>query len=82
MLSPENTYQFLWLFTAVPISLAVWLAVRWKNKTVQKLGDQKFVRKLFAAYSPQKFLLKAILPLIAIVFFSQTGYNCAPLVAS
>src|ERR1700710_2574137 len=67
MLSPENIYQVLWLLLILPIALVVWLVIAWKKKTVAKIGEQKLVKQLFAAYSPQKFLLKALLPLVAIV---------------
>lgn len=67
MFQAENTYQFLWLLLMLPIALVVWLVIAWKNKTAQIIGDQKLIKQLFAAYSPKKFLLKAILPLAAML---------------
>jgi Ca-activated chloride channel family protein len=75
MFQAEDTYQFLWLLLIIPIGLLVWLAISWKNKTLKKMGDGHLVRQLFVGYSSQKFMLKAILPLIAMVFLALALVN-------
>ncbi len=75
MFQAEDTYQFLWLLLIIPIALLVWLAIRWKNTTLKKMGDGHLIRQLFKGYSPQKFLLKALLPLIAMALLAVALVN-------
>ena len=42
------------------------LAIRWKKNTIKKIGDIALVRQLIKGYSPDKFLAKFILSVLAI----------------
>lgn len=75
MFQAEDTYQFLWLLLIIPIGILVWLAISWKKKTLKKMGDGHLVRQLFKGYSSSKFLLKALLPLIAMAFLTLALVN-------
>jgi len=61
----------------VPVLILLFiLLVRWKKKTVNKIGDEKLIRQLIADYSPKRFLFKFILVLSA---FILTGLGVANL---
>jgi Ca-activated chloride channel family protein len=52
------------------------LLVRWKRKTITRIGDEKLIRQLIADYSPRRFLVKFLLVLSAFVL---TGLGVANL---
>lgn len=57
----QNT-GFLWGLLTIPfLVLIFWFALRWKQKTIKKIGDERLVKELIKGYSPQKFLLKFVL---------------------
>lgn len=59
--------NLLWLLLILPLGALIFFAIRWKRITRAKLGDQTLVSSLIASYSPQKFLLKSLLSLVAII---------------
>jgi Ca-activated chloride channel family protein len=52
------------------------LLVKWKKKTIAKIGDERLIRQLISDYSPGRFLVKFILVLSAFVL---TGLGVANL---
>jgi Ca-activated chloride channel homolog len=51
--------QFLWLFSAVAIFICLFLLlVRWKKKTIKKIGDAKLVKQLIKNFSSRLFTTK------------------------
>jgi Ca-activated chloride channel family protein len=71
----HNWFLLSLVFVPVLILLFI-LLVKWKNKTLSKIGDEKLIRQLIADYSPKRFLLKFILVLCA---FILTGLGVANL---
>lgn len=68
---------FLLSLVLVPVLILLFiLLVRWKKKTIRKIGDEKLIRQLIADYSPKRFLFKFILVLSA---FILTGLGVANL---
>lgn len=62
---PEMT----WLLLLVPVILLLYLSMRrWKNKSMQKFGDQRLVRRLFPDVSITRPAIKFILILTAFIF--------------
>ncbi|MBX2932865.1 MAG: VWA domain-containing protein [Ferruginibacter sp.] len=54
------------LLAAIPFLLLLYFfLVQWKKKTIKKIGNPLLVKELIKNYSPQKFVLKFILMLIA-----------------
>jgi len=61
----------------VPLLILLYiLLIRWKIRTVRKIGDEKLIRLLIADYSPRRFLVKFLLVLTA---FTLTGLGVANL---
>lgn len=61
--------EFAWLFLLVPIVvLFLALLLRWKRKTVRKIGDEKLVNALIEGYSRKLFIVKFILVFLALTF--------------
>lgn len=59
---------FLWGLLAAPLLIWLyWLTIRWKQKTIKKIGDERLVRELIKGYSAKKFLLKFVLLMIAFI---------------
>jgi tetratricopeptide (TPR) repeat protein len=59
--------EFLLALTTVPILLLVYfLALRWKKKTIKKIGDERLIKELIKDYSPQKFAAKFLLVITAL----------------
>ena len=57
---------FLWGLLAAPLLIWLyWLTIRWKQKTIKKIGDEWLVNELIKGYSAKKFLLKFVLLMIA-----------------
>lgn len=58
MLRFQNT-EYLLVLAAVPLMVLLYfLVLRWKQKTIKKIGDAVLVKELVKDYSPQKFALK------------------------
>ncbi|MEO6550524.1 MAG: VWA domain-containing protein [Ferruginibacter sp.] len=58
--------EYLLALAAVPLMLALYFFVlRWKKKTIKKIGDPALVNQLIIDYSPSKFAFKFILFLFA-----------------
>ena len=66
----------LTLLLAPVLVLLFILLIKWKKKTITKIGDEKLIRQLIADYSPRRFLVKFILVLSAFVL---TGLGVANL---
>lgn len=61
--------EFLFgLLVLIPLSLMFFFALRWKQKTRKKLGDERLINQLTKNYSPKLYRLKIIIILIAIAF--------------
>jgi len=58
--------EFLLALAVIPglIFLFFWV-IRWKKKSIQKIGDPKLVVELIKNYSPQKFAIKFIVATLA-----------------
>ncbi len=60
MLQFQHTGYFIAL-AAIPALVALYLfALRWKKKTISKIGDERLVKELIKNYSPRKFALKFV----------------------
>ena len=58
--------ELLWLFTALGVFIFLFfLLLRWKMKTVKKIGDKNLVKQLIKNFSSRLFTLKFILFLVA-----------------
>ncbi len=58
--------EYLFALTAIPVVILLYFFVlRWKKKTIKKIGDERLVKEMIKNYSPQKFALKFILILAA-----------------
>ncbi len=67
MLRLQHT-EYLLALVAVPVLILLYvLVLRWKKKTIKKIGDAELVNELIKEYSPQKFALKFILITLAFV---------------
>ena len=54
--------EYLLALAAIPILLVLYFfALRWKEKTIKKIGDERLVKEMIKNYSPQRFALKFIL---------------------
>ncbi|MCW3119272.1 MAG: hypothetical protein JWM28_3354 [Chitinophagaceae bacterium] len=54
----ENTY-FFWLLAAIPVFIFLfYLLLRWKRKTIQRIGDVRLVKELIKGFSPRLFTMK------------------------
>ena len=53
--------EFLWLFTAIAIFILLFfLLLRWKKRTIKKIGDKKLVKQLIKNFSSRLFAAKFI----------------------
>ena len=58
--------EYLWLMTGLPaLLLLFYLYWQWKQKTREKIGDEKLVKAITANYSAKRFTLKFLLLLLA-----------------
>ena len=59
---------FLLSLVLVPLMVLLFFnLLKWKNKTITKIGDPALVRQLISGYSPSRFLLKFIMIVVAFV---------------
>lgn len=57
---------FLFALAALPLLLILYFFVlRWKKRTISKIGDARLVKELIKNYSPKKFALKFLLVVMA-----------------
>jgi len=60
--------EYLFGLLAIPLMIALYfLVIRWKKKTIKKIGDPALVNQLIRDYSPSKFLLKFTLFTLAFI---------------
>jgi len=60
--------EYLLALAAIPILLLLYFfALRWKKKTIKKIGDEQLVKEMIKNYSPQRFAIKFILIVTAFV---------------
>lgn len=65
MLRFQHT-TYLLVLAAIPLLvLLFYMVIRWKKKTVRKIGDERLVRQLVKNYSPRRFAIKFTLVLLA-----------------
>lgn len=61
----QHNFFFI-VLAAIPILMLLYFFVlMWKKKTIKKIGDERLVKELIKNYSPQKFVLKFVLILVA-----------------
>ena len=61
--------NFLTLLAAIPIGIVFfWLLLRWKQKVMKRIGDEKLVRILISNFSQKLFATKWMLFSLAFVF--------------
>lgn len=66
MLRFQHT-SYLLLLAAIPLLvLLYYFVLRWKKRTIKKIGDERLVKELIKNYSPQRYAVKFVL--IAFVF--------------
>ena len=58
--------EYLLALAVIPVLILLYaLALRWKKKTIKKIGDERLVKEMIKNYSPQRFALKFILIITA-----------------
>lgn len=58
--------QFILALLALPfLAVLFWYVLQWKKTVSRRIGDEKLVRELTIAHSPQKYLLKFLLGSLA-----------------
>lgn len=66
MLRFQHT-SYLLLLAAIPLLvLLYYFVLRWKKRTIKKIGDERLVKELIKNYSPQRYAVKFVL--VASVF--------------
>jgi Ca-activated chloride channel family protein len=59
--------EYLIGLAALPLVVLLYLwALRWKKKTIRKIGDEKLVKHLISNYSPNSFLFKFLLAAVSL----------------
>jgi Ca-activated chloride channel homolog len=59
--------EFLFILAAIPLVVGLFMTVlRWKKKTIRKIGDEKLVSELISGYSPVKYFMKFVLAAMAL----------------
>ena len=54
--------EYLIGLVALPLMIGLYIfVIRWKKKTIDKIGDPELVSQLFQEYSSKKFRIKFIL---------------------
>ena len=68
--------EYLMGLAALPLLLLLlWFLLRWKRKTVSRIGDPSLVSQLIGNFSPGRFLMKAGLGLVAFVVIVLAAAN-------
>lgn len=69
--------EYLLALTALPVLVLLYfIALRWKKKTIKKIGDERLVKEMIKNYSPQRFAVKFLLIITA---FASTAFALANL---
>jgi len=68
MLRFQYTYLLLALLVIPLMAILYAWVIRWKKKTMQRIGDERLVKELVSGYSPRRFALKFGLVLLAFAF--------------
>lgn len=72
--------QYLLALAAIPLMAGLYLlALRWKKKTIRKIGDERLVKEMTGNYSAQRFALKFI---IVVAAFAAGAFGLANLRSS
>ena len=59
---------FFWLLAAIPFFILLFfLLLKWKKKTIKRIGDPKLVHELIKDFSPKSFTAKFTLLSVAFV---------------
>ncbi len=76
MLRFQHT-EYLLALAAIPVLVLLYfIALRWKKKTIKKIGDERLVKEMIKNYSPQRFAVKFLLIVTA---FASTVFALANL---
>ncbi|HMU08637.1 MAG TPA: VWA domain-containing protein [Ferruginibacter sp.] len=67
MLRFQHTSYLLFLAAIPLLVLLYYFVLRWKKKTIKKIGDERLVKELIKNYSPQRYAIKFVLILFAFV---------------
>lgn len=60
--------EFLLVAAAIIVPVILYLyVIRWKKKTIKKIGDERLVKQLIKDYSPSRYLLKFVLIITAFI---------------
>ncbi len=60
--------EYLIILTALPILIFLYfLVLKWKKKTIKKIGDERLVKEMIKNFSAHRFALKFLLIIIAFV---------------
>jgi tetratricopeptide (TPR) repeat protein len=69
--------EYLLALAALPVLVLLYfIALRWKKKTIKKIGDERLVKEMIKNYSPQRFAVKFLLIVTA---FASTAFALANL---
>ncbi len=63
----QHTSYLLFLAAIPLLVLLYYLVLRWKKRTIKKIGDERLVKELIKNYSPQRYAIKFVLILFAFV---------------
>ena len=67
MLGFQHIEYFI-LLAAIPLLLILYFfLLSWKKKSIKKIGDERLVKEMIKNYAPQKFALKFVLVLVALI---------------
>lgn len=75
MFSFEHSQYLLGIFLLLPLVALFVFVLRWKQKAKQRLGDEALINQLTKNYSYNKFQLKFILVICAILLLIIAGAN-------
>jgi len=69
--------EYLLALAAIPVLVLLYFFVlRWKKKTIKKIGDERLVKEMIKNYSPQRFAIKFLLIVTA---FAASAFGLANL---
>jgi Ca-activated chloride channel family protein len=75
MLSFEHTEYLLGLCILIPLVLLFLFVLRWKKKVKKALGDEKLIDQLTKNYSAERYRLKFLMILFAIILLIISAAN-------
>ncbi|MBL7694756.1 MAG: VWA domain-containing protein [Ferruginibacter sp.] len=68
MLRFQYTYLLLALLVLPLLAALYFWVIRWKKKTILRIGDARLVKEIIGTYSPRRFAVKFVLVLLAFGF--------------